>query len=62
MDVDAALYPRQTIERLGVAPLTSMYQVGENSRRVAWDWRPEIHDSDGLAMHTGGGEWLWRPW
>ncbi|UWN50444.1 Glucans biosynthesis protein D [Alcanivorax sp. ALC70] len=61
MDVDAALYPRQAIERLGVAPLTSMYQVGENSRRVAWDWRPEIHDSDGLAMHTGGGEWLWRP-
>ncbi|HBY48886.1 MAG TPA: hypothetical protein DEH09_06175, partial [Alcanivorax sp.] len=47
--------PRKPIERLGVAPLTSMYQVGENSRRVAWDWRPEIHDSDGLAIHTGGG-------
>jgi glucans biosynthesis protein len=61
MDVDAALYPRKPIERLGVAPLTSMYQVGENSRRVAWDWRPEIHDSDGLAIHTGGGEWIWRP-
>ncbi|GAA5133067.1 glucan biosynthesis protein [Alloalcanivorax gelatiniphagus] len=61
MDVDTALYPRQPIERLGVAPLTSMYQIGENSRRVAWDWRPEIHDSDGLALHTGGGEWLWRP-
>ncbi|WP_269525879.1 glucan biosynthesis protein [Coraliomargarita parva] len=59
--VDAALYPRKPIERLGIAPLTSMYQVGENDRRMAWDWRPEIHDSDGLALHTGNGEWLWRP-
>jgi len=61
MKVDAAIYPRQSIDRLGVAPLTSMYMVGENSRRTDWDWRPEIHDSDGLLMHTGGGEWIWRP-
>jgi glucans biosynthesis protein len=61
MDVDAALYPRKTIERLGVAPLTSMFQCGENDRRVANDWRPEIHDSDGLSMWTGSGEWIWRP-
>ncbi|WP_136255216.1 glucan biosynthesis protein [Onishia niordana] len=61
MDVDAALYPRQGIERLGIAPLTSMYLIGENDRDAGWDWRPEIHDSDGLAIHTGEGEWLWRP-
>lgn len=61
MDVDAALYPRKEIERIGVAPLTSMFQYGENDRRMANDWRPEIHDSDGLAMWTGGGEWIWRP-
>lgn len=61
MDVDAALYPRKDIERLGIAPLTSMYQAGENDRRFAYDFRPEIHDSDGLALHTGGGEWIWRP-
>jgi len=61
MDVDAALYPRREIERVGIAPLTSMYQHGENDRRMANDWRPEIHDSDGLAMHSGSGEWLWRP-
>jgi glucans biosynthesis protein len=60
MDVDAALYPRKPIERLGVAPLTSMYLFGENDRRMANDWRPEIHDSDGLAMNTGTGEWIWR--
>ena len=61
MDVDAALYPRKEIERIGIAPATSMYQVGENDRRMDWDWRAEIHDSDGLAMHSGNGEWIWRP-
>ena len=61
IDVDAALYPRRIIEKLGIAPLTSMYQHGENDRRMANDWRPEIHDSDGLALFTGGGEWIWRP-
>ncbi len=61
MDVDAALYPRKTIERLGIAPLTSMFLTGENDRRIAADWRPEIHDSDGLALYSGGGEWIWRP-
>ena len=61
MDVDLALYPRQEIERLGIAPCTSMFQAGENDRRKGNDWRPEIHDSDGLAIHNGAGEWLWRP-
>jgi glucans biosynthesis protein len=61
MDVDAALYPRKTIERLGIAPCTSMYQCGENDRRMAHDFRPEIHDSDGLQLWTGSGEWIWRP-
>lgn len=61
MEIDAALYPRKTIERLGIAPLTSMYQYGENDRRVSNDWRPEVHDSDGLQMWTGRGEWIWRP-
>jgi glucans biosynthesis protein len=61
MDVDAAIYPRKPVERLGIAPLTSMFVNGENDRRVANDWRPEIHDSDGLSMLTGSGEWIWRP-
>ena len=59
--MDAAVYPRKPIRRLGIAPLTSMYQCGENDRRMANDWRPEIHDSDGLAICTGTGEWIWRP-
>jgi len=37
-----------------------MFQYGENQpHRV--DFRPEVHDSDGLMVATGSGEWLWRP-
>jgi glucans biosynthesis protein len=38
-----------------------MYWFGENDRRSADDWRPEIHDSDGLSIWNGAGERLWRP-
>jgi glucans biosynthesis protein len=61
MDVHCELFFRTDISRLGVAPLTSMYWYGENERRKAADWRPEIHDSDGLALWTGKGERIWRP-
>ena len=61
MEIEANLYPRQDITRMGVAPLTSMFWYGENNRHQIRDWRPEIHDSDGLAMWTGSGERLWRP-
>jgi glucans biosynthesis protein len=46
---------------MGIAALTSMFWFAENNRHLARDWRPEIHDSDGLAMWTGSGERLWRP-
>ncbi|WEX11840.1 glucan biosynthesis protein D [Chelativorans sp. AA-79] len=61
MDVTCSLYPRKAIERLGIAPLTSMYWYSETNRRQAVDWRPEIHDSDGFAIWMGNGERLWRP-
>ena len=61
MDIDAAFYPRKAIERFGISPLTSMFYYAKNDRRGASDWRPEIHDSDGLSLWTGTGEWIWRP-
>jgi glucans biosynthesis protein len=61
MDVDKALYLRRDVARLGVAPLTSMFWFSETEKQTAVDWRPEIHDSDGLALWTGGGERIWRP-
>ena len=61
MDIDCELNARKTIRRLGVAPFSSMFWYGEHSRAQAADWRPEIHDSDGLAVLTGSGERIWRP-
>lgn len=50
----------KAIATLGIAPLTSMFFFGENQPRKD-DFRPEVHDSDGLMIATGEGEWLWRP-
>ncbi len=61
VDVEARLFLRRKIEKVGLAPLTSMFFLGENSLREVVDFRPEVHDSDGLLLHTGTGEWLWRP-
>jgi periplasmic glucans biosynthesis protein len=61
MEIEAALYPRTTVQSVGIGPLTSMFQHGENDKRMANDWRPEIHDTDGLQMWSGSGEWIWRP-
>ncbi len=61
VEVSATLFARRRIERLGLAPLTSMFFTGENDRRFVDDFRPELHDSDGLLIHTGAGEWIWRP-
>lgn len=59
--VTANLYMREDVERLGIAPLTSMYWYSEKEKTLAKDWRPEIHDSDGLAIHTGSDVYIWRP-
>lgn len=62
VEVTSELYPRVAIDKLGVAPLTSMFLYGEDSSgRRFDDFRPEVHDSDGLMMEAGTGEWIWRP-
>lgn len=61
MLVEARLFARKDIKKLGVAPLTSMYHHGENKVRFVDDFRPEVHDSDGLLVATANGEWVWRP-
>ncbi len=61
LEVDARLYARRDIAKLGVAPLTSMFLHGANRIRQFDDFRPRVHDSDGLLMHTAAGEWIWRP-
>jgi len=61
MEIEASLFMREAVSRFGIAPLTSMYWYSETKKLTAIDWRPEVHDSDGLAMWSGNGERLWRP-
>ena len=65
--VRCALFPRRDITRLGIAPQTSMFLYDQTragglpGAPTIGDWRPEVHDSDGLAIWTGAGERIWRP-
>lgn len=61
MDVTARLYLRSTVGKLGLAPLTSMFYFGRGQHPVEDDFRPAVHDSDGLSIHMGNDEWVWRP-
>lgn len=62
VDVTAELFYRNAVEQPGLAPLTSMFYYGDNTARPVGEWRPQVHDSDGLLIHDqGSGEWLWRP-
>ncbi|MBO9664445.1 glucan biosynthesis protein G [Dokdonella sp.] len=62
VEVEARIYLRDKVDKLGLAPLTSMYLRGANQRTPSGeDYRPEVHDSDGLSVQSDGGEWIWRP-
>ncbi len=61
MDVQSRLFLREGVAKLGLAPLTSMFMHGSNQSRFAEDYRPEVHDSDGLLVANSNGEWIWRP-
>jgi glucans biosynthesis protein len=72
-DVKAVLYFRERkdvlaydtnqspVKTIGLAPITSMFWFGKNSEHKFDDYRPEVHDTDGLLAHMGSGEILWRP-
>ena len=62
VEVRSELFPRRAIAKLGVAPMTSMFLYGKDPAGHRFnDYRPEVHDSDGLMMETGTGQWIWRP-
>ena len=63
LDVKSRDLPaRRSVAELGIAPLTSMFLYGPNqpSDRAQLP-AGELHDSNGLAIHAGDGEWIWRP-
>ena len=65
IEVSARLFARSNIDQIGLAPLTSMFYFGENTRQPAGEWRPQVHDSDGLLIQDEKSaeltEWVWRP-
>ncbi len=61
VSVRTRLFLRTSVKELGIAPLTSMFLYGEEKPRPSDDWRPEVHDSDGLLIQPRNGEWIWRP-
>lgn len=61
VNVECKLFRRKKINKLGIAPLTSMFLFGENRTAYSNDFRPEVHNSDGLLTHSSDGEWMWRP-
>ncbi|HYB98765.1 MAG TPA: glucan biosynthesis protein G [Candidatus Limnocylindrales bacterium] len=61
VEVEGRIFRRKDVAKLGIAPLTSMFMFGENSIRCFDNYRPEVHDSDGLLLYNDTGEWLWRP-
>ncbi|WP_231989073.1 glucan biosynthesis protein G [Pseudomonas synxantha] len=61
VDVKSQMYLRDKVSKLGVAPLTSMFLFGANQPSKVLNYRRELHDSSGLSIHAGNGEWIWRP-
>ncbi len=61
MEIETQIYPRKNVAEQGVAPLTSMFFHGENSLHQYGDYRPEVHDSDGLLIQKDASHWQWNP-
>ncbi len=61
VDVQCVLFARRPLARYGLGALTSMYWFGENTVDHYGDFRPEVHDTDGLLLARGDGSWVWRP-
>ena len=60
MQTRCTLFPRRSIDRIGIAPLTSMFYFGPQRRQGVDDFRDAVHDSSGLQMITGSGRRIWR--
>ena len=59
--VEAEVFARRQLRHVGLGALTSMFQFDATNRDRFSDFRPAVHDSDGLLIHNGAGETLWRP-
>jgi len=61
VEVEASLFFRKSPKKIGLAPLGSLFLAGQSRTRFIPDYRPQAHDSDGLLIEAGDGNWLWHP-
>jgi glucans biosynthesis protein len=61
MEVECEIHPRRVLTHAGIAPFSSMFFFGPADPTYHDDFRPRVHDSDGLLIQTSEGEWIWRP-
>lgn len=61
VDVKADIHARTVAGKVAFAPVTSMYWHQPGDELNSTDFRPRVHDSEGLSIHHSTGEWLWRP-
>ncbi len=60
--VRSTIIPRRDLSNFGVVPLTSMYYFSpHDASKQQNDFRPAVHDSQGLSFRLANGEWVWRP-
>lgn len=59
-EVDTQFFWRNSQVKVGISPLTSMFFHGENTTQYVGDYRPEVHDSDGLLVQTAE-TFEWHP-
>lgn len=60
METRCRIFPRRSIDQIGIAPLTSMFFFDSSTHAGIDDFRDAVHDSSGLQMVTGGGRRIWR--
>ncbi len=60
-EVQSTLFLRKPVKFLGIAPFSSMYWYGDPSFPKPFDFRPKVHDSEGLLIAHKSGKYIWRP-
>ena len=61
IDVESTIFARNVLDHVGYGGIAGMFLLGAASHRIDDDVRPEVHDANGLQLHTGQDEWIWRP-
>ncbi len=59
--VRSTLYFRKQVVQIGLSPMTSFFWFGDNTQKRFDDYRPEVHNSDGMIISEGKDTHIWQP-